>query len=76
MAMGVFDLKAGQNAEITAVRVSGAAGERLYSLGVRVGKTVQCRAFSLFRGSILLLAGYNRVAVRKSIADQIEVSLC
>lgn len=74
--MGVFNLVIGQSAVVTAVRISGAAGERLHSLGIVAGARVTCLAFSLLKGSILLLCGYNRVALRRRIADNIEVSPC
>lgn len=74
--MGVFELKKGQSAKIVSVNTSGAAGERLKSLGLKKGEKVTVAAFSLFNGSVLLICGYNRVALRRSVADGIEVELC
>lgn len=74
--MSVFDLKKGDSAEIISVAVDGAAGERLNSLGVKRGKIVTAVAFSLFCGSILITVDYNRLALRKSVAQKIEVKLC
>lgn len=74
--MGVYGIKKGSSAKIVAVCVDGAAGERLRSLGFVKGATVTVVAFSLFNGSVLLLCGYNRVALRKSVAERIEVEPC
>ncbi len=72
--MSVFDLKKGEEAEIVSVAVDGAAGERLTSLGVKSGRSVKVIAFSLFSGSVLIGVGYNRIAVRRSVAQKIEVA--
>lgn len=72
--MSVFDLKKGEEAEILSVAVDGAAGERLASLGVKSGRSVKVIAFSLFSGSVLIGVGYNRIAVRRSVAQKIEVA--
>lgn len=74
--MGVFGLKKGCSAKIVAVGVDGAAGERLKSLGFCKGATITVAAYSVFNGSVLLICGYNRVAVRKSVAERIEVEPC
>ena len=74
--MSVFDLKMGESGKVTTVNVDGAAGERLVSLGVKKGQTVTAVAFSLFKGSILITIGYNRLAIRKSVAQRIEVEKC
>ncbi|MCM1438154.1 MAG: ferrous iron transport protein A [Roseburia sp.] len=74
--MSVFDLKKGESAVVKTVAVDGAAGERLASLGVKSGQKVTVVAYSLFRGSVLILIGYNRLAIRKSVAGRIEVSPC
>lgn len=74
--MSVFDLKMGESGRVTTVNVDGAAGERLVSLGVKKGQTVTAVAFSLFKGSILITIGYNRLAIRKSVAQRIEVEKC
>ncbi|MGN0805451.1 MAG: ferrous iron transport protein A [Candidatus Coproplasma sp.] len=74
--MGVFNLKKGQSANIIRVTVDGAAGQRLRSLGVIRGAKITVIGYSLFNGSVLILCGYNRIALRKSVADRIEVELC
>lgn len=73
--MSVFDLKKGESAKVVSIAVDGAAGERLNSLGIKSGALVTAAAFSLFSGSVLILVGYNRVALRKSVAQRIEVAL-
>lgn len=74
--MSVFDLKIGESGRVTTVNVDGAAGERLASLGVKKGQIITAVAFSVFRGSVLITIGYNRLAVRKSVAQRIEVEVC
>lgn len=74
--MSVFDLKTGECGVITDVGVNGAAGERLASLGVAVGAEVTCLSFSLFKGSVLISVGANRIGMRKSVANKIEVRPC
>lgn len=71
--MSVYDLKRGESGEITAVLVDGAAGERLSSLGVIKGASVTCLDFSMFKGSVLISVGANRIGLRKAIASRIEV---
>lgn len=71
--MSVFNLKRGESGKIKSVGVSGAAGERLRSLGVEAGARVTVLSFSLFNGSVLIAVGYNRIAVRRSVAERIEV---
>ncbi len=71
--MSVFDLRKGECGKILSVAADGAAGERLLSLGFKKGQMVTVLSFSLFKGSVLLGVGYNRVAVRKSVAERIEV---
>lgn len=71
--MSVFELKKGERGKITVVAVDGAAGERLVSLGFKRGQIVEILSFSLFKGSVLIGVGYSRVAVRKGIAERIEV---
>lgn len=75
-AMTISDMKKGQSAKILSINVDGAARERLKSLGFCKGKRVMAAAFSFLNGSILLLCGYNRVAIRRSVAAKIEVELC
>ena len=71
--MNVFDLSAGESAKIVRVNLEGAAAGRLSSLGVKQGATVRALAFSLFKSSVLLSVPPVRVALRKSVATQIEV---
>ncbi len=74
--MGVFILKKGQSANITMVAVDGAAGQRLRSLGVVKGAKITVIGYSLFNSSVLILCGYNRIALRKSVAERIGVEAC
>ncbi len=74
--MGVYSLKRGQSAIVSVVAVDGTAGERLKSLGVVAGAKITVCAYSLFSGSVLIMCGYNRIAVRKSVAQRIEVQPC
>lgn len=74
--MGVYILKKGQKAEVESVAVVGAAGQRLKSLGVIKGAEITVIGYSLFNGSVLILCGYNRIALRKSVAQKIGVKVC
>lgn len=74
--MGVFDLKRGQSGIIKLVAVDGTAGQRLKSLGVIKGAKITVIGYCLFNSSVLILCGYNRIALRKSVACRIEVELC
>ncbi len=71
--MSVYDLKKGESGEIVCVNVDGAAGERLASLGVVKGVQVTCLDFSMFKGSVLISVGANRIGLRKVVASRIEV---
>lgn len=74
--MSVFDLKKGECAYIKSCNLSGNASSRLLSLGVTAGKKVTVIAFSLFKSSVLLSCGAVRLAIRKGLAQQIEVEKC
>ena len=74
--MGVFNLKKGQSGVIKLVAVDGTAGQRLKSLGVVKGAIVTVIGYCLFNSSVLILCGYNRIALRKSVAERIAVELC
>ena len=74
--MSVYDLKKGESGEIVSVDVDGAAGERLASLGVVKGVIIVCLDFSLFRGSVLISVGANRIGLRKAIASKIGLRKC
>lgn len=60
---------------MTEVRVDGSAGERLNALGVRAGNKITVLAFSIFSSSVLIAVGYNRLAIRGSVAKRIEVAV-
>ena len=75
-SMGVFDLKKGQSAVIKMVAVDGSAGQRLKSLGVVKGAKITVIGYCLFNSSVLILCGYNRIALRYGVAKRIEVELC
>ena len=74
--MGVFNLKKGQSGVIKLVAVDGTAWQRLKSLGVVKGAVVTVIGYCIFNSSVLILCGYNRIALRKSVAQKIEVELC
>lgn len=74
--MSVFDLKKGESAYIKSSNLSGNAYTRLSSLGITAGRKVTVIAFSLFKSSVLLSCGAVRLAIRKSLAKQIEVEKC
>ena len=71
--MTVFDLKRGERAEIERINIEGGARARLFSLGVKEGAEIQVLSYSLFRSSVLLMAGAVRVGIRKSLASKIFV---
>ena len=52
--MSVFDLKAGECAEISRIDIEGGARSRLDALGIKVGEKVEVIAFSLFKSSVLI----------------------
>ncbi|MGN1373622.1 MAG: ferrous iron transport protein A [Candidatus Coproplasma sp.] len=74
--MGVFNLKKGQSGVVKLVAVDGTAGQRLTSLGVVKGALITVIGYCLFNSSVLILCGYNRIALRKSVAQRIEVEQC
>ncbi|MGN1061148.1 MAG: ferrous iron transport protein A [Candidatus Coproplasma sp.] len=69
-------MKKGQLANIKAVKIDGAAGQRLRSLGVVKGAKITVIGYSLFNSSVLILCGYNRIALRAAVAERIEVEQC
>lgn len=71
--MSVFSLRVGDGAKITDIAVRGAAEKRLASLGFHRGAEVTVLGFSLFKSCVLLGIGHTRVAVRRSVAEGIEV---
>lgn len=74
--MSAFDLQQGQSARVVSVNIDGAARERLKSLGVIKGAKITLIAFSFFDYGALFVCGYIKVALRKSVAERIEVALC
>ena len=52
---------------------TGGAGERLRALGFVRGSVVTVLGYSLFRSSVLLACGPVRLAVRRRLAQKIEV---
>lgn len=73
--MSVFDLRAGQRAVIGKVTATGAAADRLSALGLVAGAEVTALGFSLFKSSVLIGVGQTRVALRKAVATQVEVTV-
>ncbi|MCH5147831.1 MAG: ferrous iron transport protein A [Clostridiales bacterium] len=71
--MTVFDLKRGERAEIERINIEGGARARLFSLGIKEGEEIEVLSYSLFRSSVLLMAGAVRVGIRKSLATKIFV---
>lgn len=71
--MTVFDLKKGQSATVTAVKLGGGEGARLWALGLKNGIQVQVLSFSLFKSAVLVEFGGVRLAMRREFAQNIEV---
>ena len=71
--MTVFDLKKGEVAKIEKINIEGGARARLFALGIKEGEEVEVLSYSLFRSSVLLMAGAVRVGIRKSLASKIFV---
>lgn len=74
--MSVFELKAGESAEIVKINSSDGAAARLNSLGITAGKRVTVLAFSIFKSGVLIGCGAVRLGLRKSLAAEIEVEKC
>lgn len=72
--MTVFDLKKGDEAKVTAIKLEGSAAARLTALGLKIGTCVQILSFSLFKSAVLIAFGAVRVGVRKHLAERIEVA--
>lgn len=72
--MTVFDLKKGDEAKVTAIKLEGSAAARLTALGLKIGTRVQILSFSLFKSAVLIAFGAVRVGVRKRLAERIEVA--
>ena len=73
--MTVFDLKKGDRACITRIKVDGNARFRLDSLGLSVGTHIEVLGHSLFRSGVLITFCGVRLGMRKKIAENIEVAL-
>ena len=71
--MTVFDLKKGEIAIIERMNIEGGARSRLSALGIKEGEKIEVLSFSLFRSSVLIMAGAVRVGIRKSLASKIFV---
>lgn len=71
--MTVFDLKKGEVAKIEKINIDGGARARLFSLGIKEGEEIEVLSYSLFRSSVLLMAGAVRVGIRKGLATKIFV---
>lgn len=74
--MSVFDLGIGESAKIVKITAEGAAASRLKALGFGCGQRVTVLGFSLFRSSILAGVGATRIALRRAVAQKIEVEAC
>lgn len=74
--MSVFDLNVGDRAKVVRLNFDGAAANRLFSLGFSSGKEIKILGFSLFKSSVLLGIGANRVALRREEAEKLEVEIC
>lgn len=74
--MSVFDLQVGESGIIVKVTAQGAAASRLAALGFTGGKKVTALGFSLFKSGVLVGVNSTRVALRKTIAQCVEVQSC
>lgn len=72
--MTVFNLKKGEEAKITAIKLEGGAAARLAALGLKKGTRVRILSFSLFKSAVLISFGAVRVGVRRRLAESIEVA--
>jgi len=68
------ELKKGEVAEIIEVKADNALKERLNSLGLMVGESIEIKGTSLFGGTIKIeINGSSFVALRANEAKNIEV---
>lgn len=74
--MSVFDLQTGESGIIKKIGVQGAAASRLTAMGFSSGKKVTVLGFSLFKSSVLVGINSTRAALRKSVAQSVEVAPC
>ena len=71
--MTVFDLKKGDEATVTAIKLDGGAAARLSALGLKTGTRVHILSFSLFKSAVLISFGAVRLGIRKTLANAIQV---
>lgn len=71
--MTVFDLKKGEKAKVTAIKLESGGAARLNALGLKIGTCIQVLSFSLFKSAVLISFGAVRVGLRKSLANAIQV---
>ena len=71
--MTAFNLGAGKSAKIINITSGGSAAERLAALGFTRGRVITVLGYSILHSSVLLSCGAVRLAVRRSLADKIEV---
>jgi Fe2+ transport system protein FeoA len=71
--MTIFDLSVGQSAEILQIQLYGATALRLAAMGVAIKKRITVLSFSFFHSSILIGCGNVRLAIRKDLAQKIQV---
>ena len=71
--MTVFNLKKRQTAVIKKLNAIGAEKQRLVSLGLKEGAHITVASFSLFKSSVLVFCGATRLALRRALAERIEV---
>ncbi|MGN0818711.1 MAG: ferrous iron transport protein A [Candidatus Coproplasma sp.] len=74
--MSVFDLQVGESGIIKSISAHGAAASRLEAMGFLSGKRLTVLGFSLFKSSVLVSVNSTRAALRKSIAECVEVEKC
>ncbi|MGN0815067.1 MAG: ferrous iron transport protein A [Candidatus Coproplasma sp.] len=74
--MSVFDLQVGESGKIMRISSQGAAASRLSAIGFSNGKRLTVLGFSLFKSSVLVAVNSTRVALRKSVAECVEVERC
>lgn len=73
--MTVFDLKKGDRAQVSRIKVDGNARFRLDALGLSVGTHIEVLGHSLFHSGVLISFCGVRLGMRKKIAEAVEVSL-
>lgn len=74
--MSVFDLQVGESGKILRISAQGAAASRLAAIGFSSGKKLTVLGFSLFKSSVLVAINSTRAALRRSVAECVEVEIC